>query len=213
VILHLVAAVGLQTLLAGVSPAAPRVYVDAGPAALAAEQRVTIRWSGLPADARELELLLDLDGGRARLRITDELDPRAGSYAWDVASVSARAARIVLRMNRGGREVEIAPSEPFAIVNAAGPPRAALSLRAGEMWLTDDDEEGDCDPPEPAPALAGAPATIRAREAVVPLALPDPSFLPGPDASPRTALSARVAASVRPLPDDRPCLLVYPRRI
>jgi len=36
---------------------------------------VGIGWKNLPAGVEACELLLDIDGGRARLRITDELDP------------------------------------------------------------------------------------------------------------------------------------------
>ena len=40
---------------------------------------MSIGWKNLPAGVEECELLLDIDGGRARLRITDELASRIGS--------------------------------------------------------------------------------------------------------------------------------------
>lgn len=174
-ILNLAAAVGLGLLLSGSSPAAPRVFVDAGAGPLAPEARVTIRWEGLPADAGECEILLDVDadGGRGRLRITGELDPREGSYRWTVPNLSVRGARIVLRMNRSGHEIEIAPSAPFDIGTAGDAPRAQLSHRGGELWLTDDEgEDGECEPDAPRPIFAGPPAVLVARVVEAVAALP-----------------------------------------
>ncbi|HEX4438812.1 MAG TPA: hypothetical protein VH854_02000 [Thermoanaerobaculia bacterium] len=210
-ILHLAAAVGLRVLLSGAVAPEPRVYLDAA-SPVAAGQLVTVRWEGLPADAGELELLLDVDGGRSRLRITEELDPRAGSYAWSVAAVSARNARLILRMNRGGREIEIAPSAPFDVVPGDAAPRASLLQREGEIWLADM-EEGDCAPPEPVSTLAGSPVTIRSYRAAVFLALPDRSDAPRPGRSVPMPASVRVSADERPLPNDLPRFLAFPRRI
>jgi len=50
-------------------------------------------------------------------------------------------------MNRGGREIEIAPSAAFEVANDGDAPRAALFARRGELWLADSGEV-DCDPPE-----------------------------------------------------------------
>ena len=70
-ILHLAAVFGL--FVAGASPAAPRVFLEGDARGLQPERIVTIRWAGLPDDAGECELLLVVDGGRGRLRITAEL--------------------------------------------------------------------------------------------------------------------------------------------
>ena len=43
---------------------------------------VRIRWSGVPADAEEIELLLSVDGGRHfSLRLTDKLDSSPAPFS------------------------------------------------------------------------------------------------------------------------------------
>lgn len=161
-ILQLAAAVGLRMLLAGSSPAEPRVYFEPAPGPLAPGQVLEVRWEGLPADVGECELLLDLDGDRARLRITDELDPRTNSYRWSVPNLSAREARLVLRMNRIGREVEIAPSAPFRIGMTEGAPRVTLDLRSGEIWLSESGDGDDLMPEPPASRMSGSSPAVSA---------------------------------------------------
>jgi hypothetical protein len=214
VLLQIAAAFGLRVLLAGSTAPEPRVFVDAG-AAVAADGLETIRWEAVPADAKELELLLELDGGRARLRITDELDPRDGAYRWRVPNISARSARIVLRLNRLGREFEIRPSAPFAIGSSDAGARAAVALREGEIWLTQDADEGDCEPPAPAPLLAGSPVTISASPGEVAAALPP---APGGVAPARQAAAPEREGIVRAAPNPSPPVfglapLFVPRRI
>ena len=211
-ILHLAAAIGLWMSGGRTAPAIPRVFVDSGQGPVAAERVVTIRWSGLPADARECELLLDVDGARGRLRITDELDPLAGAYRWTVPNLSVRSARIVLRVNRSGHEIEIAPSAAFEIGEGGVAPPPSIFPRRGELWLADA-SDGDCEPPEPGAQLAERPVTIRALPSYVFVALPERSDVavvePTASATPRS----RIAPAARPLVAGPVFAVSFPRRI
>jgi len=80
VFLHFASVFGLQLLLAGAAAPDPRVFLVDSDRALAPDGVVSIGWKNLPAGVEACELLLDIDGGRARLRITDELDPRTSTY-------------------------------------------------------------------------------------------------------------------------------------
>lgn len=98
---------------------------------------VEVRWSGLPADADELELLLSVDGGsHFALRLTEELDGTAGTFSWRVPNLAAPAACIAVRMGIHGREI-LGPAGPlFGIAADRGLAGEALELRAGELWIS-----------------------------------------------------------------------------
>src|SRR5262245_32960283 len=59
---------------------------------------VTLAWSGVPDGAREVEVLLSVDGGaHFPLRVTAELDVHRGRAMWRVPNLPAESARLRLR--------------------------------------------------------------------------------------------------------------------
>jgi len=71
------------------------------PGAVEGGQRVELRWDGLTGAAEEVELELNLDGGRW-VRISPELEARDGRYVWTVPAVTSAHAR--LRLRAGGSD-------------------------------------------------------------------------------------------------------------
>jgi hypothetical protein len=117
------------------------VHPSAG-STLSAGDEVVVRWSGAPAAAREMELLLSVDGGRRfAVRLTRELAGNASTYLWRVPRLPAGAASLALRANLDGREVEVGESAPFAIKIAAadlsseaGGLSGSIRVAGGEIW-------------------------------------------------------------------------------
>lgn len=108
-----------------------------GPArTLHAGEVVETRWTGTPAAAEEVELLLSLDDGRTpSLRITPSLLPESGSYSWQVPPLPAARARLALRAGLDGREVVSGWSAPFRIAADAPVHGWSVAVRNGELWL------------------------------------------------------------------------------
>jgi len=111
---------------------------------LHAGERLEIRWSVSETSVDELEILLSIDGGRSfPLRVSPELDARAGRYVWRVPKLSSADARMRLRYHRDGREIDGASSAPFTLIaseGAEGPgspaPEPGSSARAGNRDCT-----------------------------------------------------------------------------
>ncbi|HHQ48399.1 MAG TPA: hypothetical protein ENK19_05885, partial [Acidobacteria bacterium] len=123
------------TLLAGPGGAA-RFLVPGAGARLEAGQEITVRWSALPADTREFELLLLLDEtSTTTVRLTVELDPRRRTYRWKVPDLPAPSARLQIRFSRGAGEVIGATSERFEILSSSRTARPGLAFHGGEWWL------------------------------------------------------------------------------
>jgi hypothetical protein len=92
--------------------AGPRLILPGGFLVRAGET-VDLRWS--EADSiSELEILLSEDGGRHYARcISPQLDPHRSHFVWRVPEVGSRMLRMRIRFNRGGREIEGAPTPPL----------------------------------------------------------------------------------------------------
>lgn len=104
---------------------------------LVAGSTTTIRWSRLPPEVEEFELLLSLDGGASyAVRLTPELVPATRRLAWQVPNLPVRDARLRLRVGVGGREIESPPSASFEIVAAPSAAAATLRYSAGEWWTS-----------------------------------------------------------------------------
>ena len=103
---------------------------------------VQIRWSGVPADAEEIELLLSVDGGEHfSLRLTDELDSSSGSFLWRVPSLLTDSASLAIRMGVHGREIMSAPGPLFRLSHGPSTPGALLRWKAGEFWVDSHDPD------------------------------------------------------------------------
>jgi hypothetical protein len=108
---------------------------------------VEVSWTGVPAGADEVELLLSLDGGRrVAVRLTEELSSGDRSYLWRVPNLSGRRAALVLRMGIEGREIQSAPSALFEIRPEPARPAVPVSWREGELWLSAESRAGGADP-------------------------------------------------------------------
>jgi hypothetical protein len=158
------------------------------PAVVTAGQSVELRWSALPADVEELEIVLSLDGGRTyHVRVTPELDAREGACRWRVPDLPAARARLMLRIGGEAGERVGALSREFRIEHAEGVPRPELGFHEGQFWTGLDPPEGSpragiaqgapcfealadevaCTPPEPVlrsapPDLTCAPVALAA---------------------------------------------------
>lgn len=105
------------------------------PAVVSAGQTVVLRWSGLPAEVEELELVLSLDGGESyHVRVSPELEARELEYRWRVPDLPTRHAKLMLRM--GGEEGERlgALSREFRIEHVEGAARLELGFHEGQFW-------------------------------------------------------------------------------
>jgi hypothetical protein len=137
-------AVALASAVGFARPARAGVPAPTVPAAeLRAGEVVEVRWSALPPDAREMELLLSVDGGRTwPLRVSAELDPRERSLRWRVPNLAASGARLRLRCGDAEREVEGPASAAFAIVADPARPRDRFRFHEGTWWESDMDPAG-----------------------------------------------------------------------
>src|SRR5439155_12272878 len=96
---------------------------------------VALAWSGVPDDAREIEVLLSVDdGAHFPLRVTAELDVRGGRALWRVPNLPVESARLRLRFGTAAGEVEAAPGECFRIVADPRLPLDLDLLHEGSWW-------------------------------------------------------------------------------
>jgi hypothetical protein len=103
-----------------------------------ADDVVELRWTPLPGDVDELELLLSLDGTWEQpLRLTEQIDPRTLSFAWRVPNLPAGAARIRIRFGGPRGEQLAPPSAPFTIIGAPSRPTAGLAWSRAELWVVE----------------------------------------------------------------------------
>ena len=112
-------------------------------ASLHGGETVQIRWSGVPADAEEIELLLSVDGGRHfSLRLTDELDSGSGSFLWRVPSLLTDSASLAIRVGAHGEETVSAPGPLFRLSHSPSTTAVLLRWKAGEIWVDSSDPDG-----------------------------------------------------------------------
>jgi hypothetical protein len=134
-----VVTVALVGLLLGASPAfADRgaILSPSGGTVLRAGDLVQVRWTDLPEDVEEMELLLSLDGGLSfPVQLTPQLDPLLGSLAWLVPNLAIPHASLRLRVGVGRDEIESAPTGVFSIECDAGGPVTGLRYGFGQWWV------------------------------------------------------------------------------
>ncbi len=112
-------AVLLGLAAAAAARGGPGFDVPGSRTSLRAGTITSVRWtSSAGTDAREMELVLSLDGGRTfTVRVTGELEPDASAVDWRVPSLPTANARLALRIGSGSRESEriVLISEEFEI--------------------------------------------------------------------------------------------------
>jgi len=147
---------------------------------------IEIRWSGVPPETGEVELLLSVDGGRHfSLRLTEDLDADSRSFRWRVPNLIADGATLELRMGIKGREIESTPGPLFSLRPRPSPLMALLQWKSEEIWVDSDEQGGRVREKEslPAPGLSAQPEQLTAlpREAgafLCPTPFdPNPAFL------------------------------------
>jgi hypothetical protein len=116
-----------------------------GNRAVHAGELIELRWTAADA-VSELEILLSLDGGRHyTLCISPQLDPRRCAFLWRVPELGRGTLTMRIRFNRGGREIEGAPSAPL-VVTPGGDARAeplGLPVTPGERDSRPARDRGD----------------------------------------------------------------------
>ena len=96
----------------------PAIELPAG-LALRAGQSYEIHWSAPDGSVDEMEILLSIDGGRRfALRVSPEIDARAGKYVWRVPNLSSAEARLRVRFHRGGQEIDGASTAAFTLLGS-----------------------------------------------------------------------------------------------
>jgi hypothetical protein len=156
----------IASLLAGSPAFASGRGLAPVPAMVHAGAVIELRWSDLPADAEELEILLSLDDGEHfAIRVSPELEAHERRFRWRVPNLPAERARLRVRVgDNHGHEWWLDPGDAFRIVEDLAPAREPdfepAPMREGNWWLG----------PEPstranASCLTPAPsATFEARE-------------------------------------------------
>jgi hypothetical protein len=120
-------------------------------------EAVSIVWARLPEDADEFEILLRCESPIVQtLRLTVQLDPSLGSFAWRVPNVPCNSARVYIRAGIEGRgETTWAVSAPFRIAWKAEESAQQVFFKEGELWVNDSPQEGN-----PAALCAAGPPQI-----------------------------------------------------
>jgi hypothetical protein len=101
-----------------------------------AGEEIELRWSGADPSIDELEILLSVDDGRHfALRVSPELDARAGRYLWRVPNLATANARLRVRFQHGGREIEGGASAAFRITPDPADAPAFAQIHEGAWWI------------------------------------------------------------------------------
>lgn len=145
--LALVAACSVSRAAAtsGPAPRIPLLQIPEG-VTLRAGQRFQVRWSVPEGEVEELEILLSIDGGRRfALRVSPEVDARAGRYLWRVPNLASSDVRLRIRYNLDGRELDGEPSPALVILAAKGA-ETPQGREAGDVSERDREPDLDCVP-------------------------------------------------------------------
>lgn len=193
-------AIAIALLTAFAAPARAQSPALSVPAVVRGGTTVELAWRGVPAEAREIELLLSVDGARGfSLRVTAELDPRTARLHWRVPNVAADHARLRLRFGTATGEIDGAPSAEFQIVPDASQPPPRWLASEGPWW------SGPSEPSATSVAL-GAPPALGAYEGAAAMAGAPPRIACLRDAAERHAgvpLDGPSRTRARDIPDVR----------
>lgn len=136
-LLAVVAIVGVAPRLAAGADEGSEILAPTAGTVVRAGDVVEVRWTPVPPDVEEFELLLSIDGGKTfPVRFTTALDPKQTSYFWHVPNVPTGAARILLRVGVDDREEMMRPGPLFQVLGDAEEPTGRFTFRDGEWWTT-----------------------------------------------------------------------------
>jgi hypothetical protein len=135
-------------------------------------QVIVLEWTAAE-DVQELEILLSLDGGRTYPRwISPQLHPGDRRFVWRVPLDLGPSVRMRIRFNRGGREIEGAPSAPLAIADLRAPQPLGLPLAPADSARPGSGTERDVSRSDRADATGRQPAPDAPPARRAPLAIP-----------------------------------------
>lgn len=124
--------------------------------AFTAGETIQVGWVNLPPGVEELEFFLVRgDSVEEIVRLTPQLVPARGSFAWKVPNLPSSDAKLRLRVGIDGEEIEIAESETFA-VHSSGDIAPQIEFRDGEWWATETSRPWSA-PVEPSTLRAAQP--------------------------------------------------------
>jgi hypothetical protein len=165
-----------------------------------AGETVVLAWGNLPPAAREVEVLLSVDGGdRFSLRATAEVERARGRVRWRVPNLPTAHARLRLRWGDGASETLAPPTAEFRIL--ADP---AAHDAPAPVW--DEDDPATAGPlhdalpglgatPELAAGLDGAPPAVTRARPPLPSAPSPDAFAAAPCAPARAGTPASPPAA------------------
>ncbi|HTO75039.1 MAG TPA: hypothetical protein VMQ61_03095 [Thermoanaerobaculia bacterium] len=112
----------------------PLILEPAAGQRVLAGDAVRVRWSDVPADVEEQELLLSLDGGRHFRLVTRRLDPSARDYRWVVPNLASAEAVLALRVGDQRGEILAGRSAAFTIAASGDEGAGDASEEDEETW-------------------------------------------------------------------------------
>jgi hypothetical protein len=166
-----------------------------------AGQTVVLTWANIPAAAREIEVLLSVDGGeRFTLRATAAVDRARGVVRWRVPNLPTSRARLRLRWGDGASETLAPPTEEFRILADPSAPDAPAPV-----W--DEDDPTTAGPLRDAlPGFAARPELVLGQDGALPAltrARPPLPGAPAPDACAAALCAPARSAAPTALPTPR----------
>jgi len=121
-----------------------RIVAPVAGSALRAGTPDLVRWTGVPEESDELEILLLVgDGARIPVRLTGELDGRTRSFTWVVPNLPSPRARLLVRFEDEGLETEAEAGPSFEIVPDATRPIEEVRRQGSELWTGAGPASGD----------------------------------------------------------------------
>ena len=131
--------------LASSGPSEPRLILP-GDRAVRSGEVIDLRWTAADS-VSELEILVSDDGGRHYSHsISPRLDPNRCDFVWRVPDWNCATLRLRIRFNRGGREIEGAPTGPLQLAADSRECSEPLGLPSGDFGAEGPARTGTRDP-------------------------------------------------------------------
>ena len=130
-------------------------------------QVIVLEWTSVQ-EVEELEILLSLDGGRTYpIWISPELAPGDRRFVWHVPLGLGPSVRMRIRYNRGGREIEGAPTASLAVSEAQAQPLGLPSPPESSPRASGNEQGGGRSPGADRSGRQDGPAAPEAERRIV----------------------------------------------